>query len=657
MVPDSETEFSEPAILRETRTRFVAPSAVRLPRAKRHMHHLVPLLLPGLFLGNVSNEAIEWSSDGEDDMDSEEMEAAGLLDSQELNWEIGGTAGSATTTLIPETVTENEEINYMELEWPGDFEHSVSATREAQARRMSEYMDTNVDPCTDFYQYACGRWASRHPIPRDKSGFDTFELLRERLDAQLRVLLEQEPTEPAESSVAIRKARDLYRSCMDYDSLTSRGSEPLLKLIRKLGGWPAIDPEWNATSFDHIRLMAELRRMNNDILIAQWVGPDIKHSEEYIVQITASPSERRNVSALYRRWKLLDLERHLPGIEWRRYLTLVLGYAPSNSEPIVVFAERYFSKLADLLSITSPRTVSNYLLWRFVRHRVGNLDERFQDVRQRFYCALFGREQSPPRWKDCVAQVNANMGMAVGALFVRRHFDENSKNDMQEAFRSLVSTSVWLDEETKTLSGEKVTAMTLRIGYPDFILAQEELDERYSSVNISRSAYFENMVALLRHASREERERLGSPVNKTQWNTAPAVVNAYYSRNKNQIMFPAGILQPPFYHRHFPRSLNFGGIGVVIGHEITHGFDDKGRLFDREGNMQRWWPEETIQNFHQRAQCLVDQYNRYTVDEVAMQVDGMSTQGENIADNGGIKQAFTCPRGSPMNPELKCSVW
>lgn len=137
-----------------------------------------------------------------------------------------------------------------------------------------------------------------------------------------------------------------------------------------------------------------------------------------------------------------------------------------------------------------------------------------------------------------------------------------------------------------------------------------------------------------------EHDRLDKNIDKTLWNTPPAVVNAYYSRNRNQIMFPAGILQPPFYHRDFPRSLNFGGIGVVIGHEITHGFDDIGRLFDSEGNLHRWWSDQAIEAFHNRAQCLIDQYSRFTVTEVAMKIDGFNTQGENIADNGGIKQAF-----------------
>ncbi|KAG8263425.1 Membrane metallo-endopeptidase-like 1 [Homalodisca vitripennis] len=168
-------------------------------------------------------------------------------------------------------------------------------------------------------------------------------------------------------------------------------------------------------------------------------------------------------------------------------------------------------------------------------------------------------------------------------------------------------------------------------------LGPQEYDQ---VVEIQPEKYFENTLNILQHLTRVEQANLGCKVNKTMWNTAPAVVNAYYSRNKNQIMVPAGILQPPFYHRYFPRSLNYGGIGVVIGHEITHGFDDKGRLFDKNGNLHRWWKDEAINNFHERARCLIEQYSKYTVQEVGLQIDGINTQGENIADNGGIKEAF-----------------
>ncbi|KAJ1528614.1 hypothetical protein ONE63_007013 [Megalurothrips usitatus] len=582
--------------------------------------------------------------------------------------------------------------------------------REARARMMRQYMDTSVDPCSDFYTYACGGWARSHPIPPDKTVFDTFETLREMLDAALRVELERPASDAASAKAdATDKAKWLYQSCMNHALLEARGVAPLVDLLQSLGGWPVLDPTWAERNpdFDWLHLMAQLRLYNNDILIAEWVGPDVKNSDQYVIQldqtglglptrdyfltasnapylkaykefmvevmellgaepaaaaahadeivtfetslaqIVASSEERRNVSQLYRQLSLRELCDTVPGVDWRRYLAVVLGRSVPDEEPVVIFALRYMSDLVGLVEKVPKRVVADYLLWRFVRHRVNSLGDRFGAAKQRLLHALMGREALPPRWKTCVAHVNSHMGMALGALFVRKYFDHNSKQDTLEmtrditqSFREMLNETQWIDEETRRLAMHKVDSMQLRIGYPDFVLDREALNERYEDVEIHPDRYFENTLNILRKLARVEQERLGTPVNKTLWNTAPAVVNAYYSRNKNQIMFPAGILQPPFYHRHLPRSLNYGGIGVVIGHEITHGFDDKGRLFDQHGNLLRWWGEDAVNNFHQRAQCLIDQYSKYSVSEIDLLINGENTQGENIADNGGIKQAF-----------------
>ncbi|XP_075238169.1 neprilysin-4-like isoform X2 [Lycorma delicatula] len=585
------------------------------------------------------------------------------------------------------------------------YDGDKKATREAQARLMKQYMDDDTDPCHDFYQYACGNWGRLNPIPKDKTNFDTFEKLRESLDFVLKELLEENITENDVS--AYIKAKYFYKSCINYEILEKRGDKPLIDLLNSFGGWPMISPEWNSSNFDWIELMAHLRLYNNDILISEWVGPDIKNSNEYVIQfdqtslglptrdyylqpsnhiyieayknymtkiaailgaspesartqaeeiidfetdlakITSASDERRNVSGLYRRMTVGKLKSYIPEVDWQRYLTILLNRPCNNSEPVVIFALRYVQDLVSLIHKTPPRIVANYLLWRFVRHRVNNLDDRYQEAKQQFYYILVGRERAPPRWKYCITQVNSNMGKAVGAMFVRKYFDENSKNDtlsmtkeIQLAFNEILQITNWLGAETKNLAIEKVDTMMLKVGYPDYILSSTQLNDRYKDVNIHPEKYFENTLNLLQHLTRVEQSHLGTAVNKSIWNTAPAIVNAYYSRNKNQIMFPAGILQPPFYHRYFPRSLNYGGIGVVIGHEITHGFDDKGRLFDKFGNLHRWWKDEEIQNFHERAQCLIEQYSKYVVQEVGISLDGINTQGENIADNGGIKQAF-----------------
>lgn len=254
-------------------------------------------------------------------------------------------------------------------------------------------------------------------------------------------------------------------------------------------------------------------------------------------------------------------------------------------------------------------------------------------------------------------------------------------DSVQSVFRDLVLKGDWLTNKTKKLAEEKIQAIIHNIGYPDFIINEEELQKReidgvnqmlslrLSKLNLrltfqleyKEETFFENVLTNLKTRTIRELSQLDDGVNRTLWTATPAVVNAYYSRNRNQIskpyktrdkydkddhqscqnlVFPAGILQPPFYHKHFPKALNFGGIGVVIGHEITHGFDDKGRQFDHSGNIKQWWDHESSHNFQTRKQCMIDQYSSFQVDSVNMKLNGGNTQGENIADNGGIMQSY-----------------
>lgn len=382
-------------------------------------------------------------------------------------------------------------MNFLHL----DSMHSLSKeeVRLAQARIMKRYMDTSVDPCHDFYSYACGKWSKYNAIPADKVAYDTFEILREYLDQALHQLLINHKQDVKirhkreslwnrrshKARSAEIKAKNLFESCMNYDLIEKRGIEPLKVLLDSLGGWPLLDPNWDEKKFDWLELVANLRRYNNDILIVEYVSADIQNSNMNIIQfdqtslglptreyflkpvnekylnsyrnfmmkiinlmgvdeleasdyadeiiefetslakIMSSQEDRTNISFLYQKRTLNQLQEEIPGINFIRYLSIVQERPVDGNEKVIMFAKNYMQKLVKLIERTEPSIVANYILWRFVRHRANNLDNKFLEAKQTFYQECFGRETSPPRWKSCVTQVNSNMGMAVGALFVR----------------------------------------------------------------------------------------------------------------------------------------------------------------------------------------------------------------------------------------------
>ncbi|XP_055336820.1 membrane metallo-endopeptidase-like 1 [Paramacrobiotus metropolitanus] len=572
------------------------------------------------------------------------------------------------------------------------------------AATLLQSMDLRKDPCEDFYSYVCGNWDKNNPIPDDKSSYDTFTKMRDHLDVIVRGLLERPIA--ASDSKASAKAKKLYQSCVNEEIIERRGSEPLLRFLQDLGGWPVIDQQWNASGFHLEETIGRLRNMHNDILISLWIGPDGKNSSWNVLQIdqaefgmptreyfldsnqlyrlaylglmtsiaellamartramtdmeeillfevklaniSIAQEHRRNFSAIYEKLTIREMEAQVPQIKWRRYFEVVLNRSVSPNESLVVYAKDYFVRLGQLLDKTPTRTLANYLIWRIVQNRASNLDERFRSRRRVFSNLLLGNTKESPRWRVCVQYVNDNLGMALGAMFVREHFKEDSKEiaqlmirELRLSFIELVDEVDWMEGVTKLKAKEKMNSMIDNIGYPDWIQNSTKLDQEYDGIDFDPEKYFENVVTCLRYLTAREREELWKPVNRSTWSTTPAVVNAFYSRTKNQIMFPAGILQPPFYNSHFPMTMNFGGIGVVVGHEISHGFDDKGRQFNKFGNLEQWWPPETERHFEQKARCLIEQYNKYQLTDLNLTVNGMQTQGENIADNAGIKLAY-----------------
>ncbi|XP_075461001.1 membrane metallo-endopeptidase-like 1 isoform X3 [Ascaphus truei] len=563
------------------------------------------------------------------------------------------------------------------------------------AARIIQNMDPTIEPCSDFYQYACGGWLNKHVIPETSSRYSIFDILRDEMEIILKGLLEMPDHEDRN---AFKKAKTLYKSCMNESVIEQRDSLPLLELLAVVGEWPVASADWNITKESHWSLEENLSllnwRFNKRVLVDMFVWNDDRDSSRHIIYIdqpslgmpsrdyyfnsgnyekikeaylqfmitvakmvrddknvskddscvqeemtrvmdletdiakaTAPSEERNDVTLLYSKMTLSEFQQKfsLNDLNWTSFIQGVMSSVNiqiHTEEEVVVYGVPYLEKLRTIISNYSASTLQNYLVWRLVMDRVSSLSRRYKDARANYRKALYGTTLEEARWRECVSYVNSNMENAVGAMYVKETFAGESKrmisdliNKVREAFIETLDELQWMDGMSK----EK---------------AQEKL-------NFSTHQYFENILEILRSGAQKSLKKLREPVDKDVWIIGAAVADAFYSPNRNQIVFPAGILQPPFFSKHQPQALNFGGIGMVIGHEITHGFDDNGRNFDKDGNMFDWWSNFSAMHFKDQSRCMVHQYGNYTWELAGGQnVSGIITLGENIADNGGVRQAY-----------------
>ncbi|XP_058575357.1 membrane metallo-endopeptidase-like 1 isoform X2 [Neofelis nebulosa] len=401
-------------------------------------------------------------------------------------------------------------------------------------------------------------------------------------------------------------------------------------------------------------LRADMNLPENGYLVREDMA-QVLELETQLANATAPQEERHDVTTLYHRMGLEELQNKfgLKGFNWTLFIQSVLSSVKIKllpDEEVVVYGIPYLRNLEDIIDVYSARTMQNYLAWRLVLDRISSLSQRFKDARANYRKALYGTTVEEVRWRECVSYVNSNMESAVGSLYVREAFPRDGKDAVRElidkvraVFMETLDELGWMDEASKKKAQEKAMSIREQIGYPDYILEErnKHLDEEYSNLNFSEDQYFENGLQNLKAGAQRSLKKLREKVDQNLWIIGAAVVNAFYSPNRNQIVFPAGILQPPFFSKEQPQALNFGGIGMVIGHEITHGFDDNGRNFDKNGNMLDWWTNFSAQHFQEQSECMVHQYGKYSWDLADHQnVNGFSTLGENIADNGGVRQAY-----------------
>uniref|UniRef100_A0A8C1SHC8 Membrane metallo-endopeptidase-like 1 n=1 Tax=Cyprinus carpio TaxID=7962 RepID=A0A8C1SHC8_CYPCA len=588
------------------------------------------------------------------------------------------------------------------------------------AARLLQNMDPSVEPCQDFYQYACGGWIERHVIPETSSLHSVFNILRDELEIVLKGVLEMESKDDRE---AFKKAKTLYSSCMNEILIEQRDSQPLLRLIDSIGDWPVASEVWNGTAgtrdtWSLEDTLAVLNaRYNKKAVLEMFVWPDDRDSRRYIIHVdqpalgmpsrdyylsdgnykkvcyaylefmvsiariaredrnltqdeervwedmtqvleletdianATSPAEERNdITVLYNRMTLREMQQTFNlnvsaednmgfSVEFNFTFTLL---TVQPDEPIVVYCSPYLEKLRDVLSKHSHRTLQNYLAWMLIMERVSSMSRRFKDMRAHYRKALHGTTVEEVRWRDCVRYVQGNMENAVGALYVRETFSGNSKRmvrelikKIQEAYVETLEELSWMDEQSKEKAREKVKSWT------EILLCDYLSLSVCSQLNFSEENYFENILENLAASAQKGHKKLREPVDPDMWIIGIMLNFISFYASIFLSVFPAGILQPPFFSEKQLQALNFGGIGMVIGHEITHGFDDQGRNFDKDGNMYNWWSNFSAERFEDQSKCMVEQYGKFSWKLAGGQnVSGITTLGENIADNGGVRQAY-----------------
>ncbi|ESO12231.1 hypothetical protein HELRODRAFT_187798 [Helobdella robusta] len=567
------------------------------------------------------------------------------------------------------------------------------------AARIITSMDRSVDPCHDFFQFSCGGWIEKNPIPDDKPSISTFRILEDELAHNLHAILREPLTN--QSTIGERNMKNFFDSCLDLEQLDKLGLEPLMNIINEFGGWPIINDTWRE---DDVQL-TELDPGVSLLPKRMYLDPNFNQS----MQVYRAVFEKV-VSQFTPKFNLSDIqdvidfetahaniypsEEHKRSYRTKNFysnfdnLTSLFGevfdfkYVVQNlfqfadvevydNETITVVNLQYFEQLVELLKKTPKRTVVNTLLWDLVSRAIFWLPQNLIKIGYEWHKVYYGVNKEKPRWNYCVTSTNDNFVMTLGRLYVENHFDSKSKEYalellevIRESFKELIDDADWMRQETKVKAKEKVDSMKENIGYPDYLFNETLRQEEVKELSLRSDRLFQNIHDLMQSHLLKNYKLLRMKTDKNRWASPIGMINAFYNGPKNQITFPAGILQSPFYHEFNPRYLNFGGIGMVIGHELTHGFDDKEQTaqqseffdkllhiylelasskrkeYDKDGNVREWWTVDDNTNFHHKTKCMVDQYSKYYFDGFNETLNGNLTQGENIADNGGLRQAF-----------------
>jgi len=552
-------------------------------------------------------------------------------------------------------------------------------------------MDTLANPCVDFYQYACGTWMANNPIPADQSRWGIFDTLADRNRSTLRGILEKAAVEDPKREAVEQKIGDFYASCMDEAAIDKLGTQPLAPELKRISAIQSKEQivdevvrlhQHGADVFFSFSSTPDYKNSMQMIAGADQGGlglPDrdyylkddpksVKLREQYVahvqkmLELAGEPAakaatdaqaillietelakgsldrvSRRDPNKTYHKMPVKDLAALAPGLDWTKFFAA--SGAPSFTE-LNVGVPDFFKALNAVLTSTSLADLKVYMTWHLLHSEAPLLAKPFLDENFHYFGqTLTGTTELEPRWKRCVEATDDDLGFALGQKYVEQAFPPAAKArvlGMVQEIETMLGQDIqsldWMTPATKQQALMKLHAVTNKIGYPDKW-------RDYSSVKIVRGEAVGNDQRATEFEVRRQLSKIGQRVDRGEWNMTPPTVNAYYSPLQNNINFPAGILQPPFFDNRMDAAVNYGAIGSVMGHELTHGFDDQGRQFDAEGNLRDWWTPEDAKEFEKRAECFIKEYSAFTpLDDVHL--NGKLTLGENTADNGGVRLAF-----------------
>ena len=563
-------------------------------------------------------------------------------------------------------------------------------TRPEAPKFSLEYMDFEKNPFTDFYGYACGNWMNTHAIPEDKTRWGAFNELIERNTYILRDILEECSKDTGNSRSSVKDfLGKFYISAMDESTIERLGFSPINDLMTMVdsiksiedmkkvipylhsigipcffdfyaepdeknseyyalhiyqGGISLPDREYYlANSFSKLREEYEKHIQKMFLLFRPSFGNVASHSstvvriERFLAQNSRARADLRDAERNYNKMNLENLSSKYKLIDLRDY---IVSLKVPKVQEVIIGQPEFFEALDSLFLNEEIENLKIYLIWKILNFSAPYIHSAAYNEHFEFFNKkLLGQEKPEPRWKRSVSIIDALVGEALGQLYVEREFGESARRrmgelveDIKSVFLERLRTVEWMSETTRQKAVNKFKKLRTKIGYPKRF-------RDYSSIEILKDDFFGNVLRSINFEVRRQLDRVGSSVDKDEWLMSPPTVNAYFNPTENEIVFPAGILQPPFFDDEIDDAVNYGAIGAVISHEITHGFDDQGRRFDANGNLNEWWTEEDIGKFTERAKKVVELYSSQEIFP-GVHINGELTLGENIADLGGISIAF-----------------